>query len=140
MPGVTKAPAATMAPPSTTQPSMTVALMPTKLSSSSRQPWIRHIWPTVTRLPIQVAWLPPLTCTMVPSCRLVPSPTWMVCTSPRSTQLNQMPVRAPMVTLPMTTAFGAIKASPAMVGKVPLKGRIMPLMEASALMQARRSR
>src|SRR5438105_1655566 len=44
--------------------------------------------------------------------------------SPRMTALYQMLTPSWMVTSPMTIAFGAINTSSAMVGHLPLKGKI----------------
>ena len=76
-------------------------------------------WPMVTSSPICVASPPELTCTMVPSCRLVRAPMRMMFMSPRTRQLNQTPLSAPITTSPITAALGAMKASGAMVGTTP---------------------
>src|SRR3989442_8044199 len=63
--------------------------------------------PSPTRAPIRVG-SPSSTCTMVPSWRLVRSPTTIAAMSPRSTAPYHTLACAPSVTSPNTTAPGAI--------------------------------
>ena len=49
-----------------------------------------------------------------------------------ATQPNQIELPAPITVLPMIVALGATKASTAMVGRMPPKGRIRPVMELSS--------
>src|SRR6266480_186939 len=114
-PGGTRAPSGTTAPAATTLPvAMWTPLrstlpMPIKQSSSMVHPCRMARCPTPTRAPIR-AGSPSSTCTIVPSWRLVRSPTTIAAMSPRSTAPYHTLACAPSVTSPNTTAPGAINA------------------------------
>src|SRR6267378_8053230 len=114
-PGGTRAPSGTTAPAATTlpvpmcTPFKSTLPMPIKQSSSTVHPCRMARWPTPTRAPIR-AGSPSSTCTIVPSWRLVRSPTTIAAMSPRSTAPYHTLAWAPSVTSPSTTAPGAINA------------------------------
>src|SRR2546430_1507052 len=114
-PGGTRAPSGTTAPAATTLPvAMWTPLrstlpMPIKQSSSMVHPCRMARCPTPTRAPIR-AGSPSSTWTIVPSWRLVRSPTTIAAMSPRSTAPYHTLACALSVTSPSTTAPGAINA------------------------------
>src|SRR2546430_7387687 len=114
-PGGTRAPSGTTAPAATTLPvAMWTPLrstlpMPIKQSSSMVHPCRMARCPTPTRAPIR-AGSPSSTCTIVPSWRLVRSPTTIAAMSPRSTAPYHTLACAPRVTSPSTTAPRAMNA------------------------------
>src|SRR5262245_31929161 len=59
---------------------------------------------------------------------LVPRPTRMIPTSPRSTDVNQTLASSPISTLPMTWAESSTKADGCSVGRTPRYGRIRRLL------------
>src|SRR2546426_8144385 len=114
-PGGTRASSGTTAPAATTLPvpmwtpvSSTLP-MPIRQSSSTVHPCRMARCPTPTRAPIR-AGSRSSTCTIVPSWRLVFSPTTIAAMSPRSTAPYHTLACAPSVTSPSTTAPGAMNA------------------------------
>src|SRR2546426_9427422 len=114
-PGGTRASSGTTAPAATTLPvpmwtplSSTLP-MPIRQSSSTVHPCRMARCPTPTRAPI-CAGSRSSTCTIVPSWRLVFSPTTIAAMSPRSTAPYHTLACAPSVTSPSTTAPGAMNA------------------------------
>src|SRR5207253_1649016 len=114
-PGGTRASSGTTAPAATTlpvpmwTPLRSTLPMPIRQSSSTVHPCRMARCPTPTRAPIR-AGSRSSTCTIVPSWRLVFSPTMIAAMSPRSTAPYHTLACALSVTSPSTTAPGAMNA------------------------------
>src|SRR5688572_2294059 len=128
VPGETTAPAATRHSSSSTAPSRTMAPMPMRQWDLMWQPCRRAAWPTVTNSSSMVGVPRRLTWTMVPSWILVPRPTRMKFTSPRSTAVNQTLVSSASSTSPITWAEASTKAVGCSLGRIPRYGWSRPLL------------
>src|SRR6185503_6581367 len=128
VPGETTAPAATRHSSSSTTPSRTMAPMPMRQWDLIWQPCRRAAWPTVTNSSMTEGVPPRLTWTMVPSWILVPRPTRMKFTSPRSTAVNQTLVSSASSTSPITWEEDSTKAVGCSLGRTPRYGWSRPLL------------
>src|SRR3989440_4407377 len=118
--GVTSAPPAIIARTPMRAPSSTVLPLPTRASSPSQAAWMVQLWPTVAPRPISTP-ARAVTCTTEQSCTLAPARTTIGFRSPRSTALYQTEARSSIVTSPMRTAVGAMKAVGCTFGRLPSK-------------------
>ena len=106
----TKEPAATNSPTLIRAPCTTVACIPIIVPSTIVHAWISANWPIDRRVPIYVPWPKLATWIIVPSWTWLFSPMRILSISPRSSQLYQIPLTAPILISPMLLAVGAIKA------------------------------
>src|SRR5579859_7534948 len=123
LPSATSAAAATMQSSPSAALLRTVACMPTSTRSPIVAPCTMALWPSVQSAPMvqgapSSAWMEQLSCT------LVRAPMEIGAASPRMTAPNQTLARDSMVTSPVTTAVGAMKASGAIRGQTPRYGRM----------------
>src|SRR5690606_38355653 len=102
---------------------MMIAPIPTMVASWIVVPWMIALCPMVTSSPTTTG-ASMLTWTTVLSWTLLRRPIVIGAMSPRTVALYQTLASSPIVTLPMTTAVGAMNALSAILGQAPSYGRI----------------